>query len=79
MTRDPRSNRKLHGWSQRDASIGCLWFVLLLLGALKPVLIGVAFALAVVFVASLGVRHLLHRRRWRRDPPPEFWADRIKE
>jgi hypothetical protein len=53
---------------------------LLLLVFAVPVreLLYVAAAIPVGLAAFLGVRAMVRRRRWRRDGPPEFWADKIR-
>jgi disulfide bond formation protein DsbB len=72
-------NRTLHRWSQRDANLVGLWLMLLASGFFWPVMIAVAFAVAVVFGTWLAVRQALRHRRWHAEPPPEFWIERIKE
>lgn len=65
-------------WAGRDALWAYLWVGLLLLGYAYPVLLYVAAAVPVVLVVVLLVRYWRRRRRWQREGPSEFWADKIR-
>lgn len=73
------TDRQEQKWSQRDVNVVGVLFLLLLSGALFPVMIAVAFGLGVAFALYLGVRQFLRVRRWRREPPGEFWTKRLED
>ncbi|HEX8004397.1 MAG TPA: hypothetical protein VF519_17050 [Mycobacteriales bacterium] len=66
-------------WARRDADLAGAWFALLCAGMFYQPLFYVALVLAAGLVVALVVRHLRRRRRWRTQPPGEFWADRFSE
>lgn len=73
------SRREEQRWARRDADLAAVWF-LTIVGALvwKPMLYAV-IGLPLLVLAYAGVRELRRRLRWRREPPEEFWADRVKD
>lgn len=66
-------------WAVWDAELIGAWVVVMLLGTvIRPMYYVGLGIVALVGVVAL-VRHLRRRRRWRTQPPGEFWADRVKE
>jgi hypothetical protein len=65
-------------WAGRDGLWAGLYVGLILFGYAYPVLLYVVVAVPVVLVVVLLVRHWRNKRRWARQGPPEFWADKIR-
>jgi purine-cytosine permease-like protein len=75
-----RWRRKYVGqeWAARDVWVATAFLALLLWGVKDARAVAAAFALLVVAAAFYGIRHVRRVRRWKRDGPPEFWADKIR-
>lgn len=71
--------RRESKWARRDADLAGIWFVSIVVALLWKPMLYVVVGLPLLVLGYVGVRELLRRRRWRREPESEFWADRIKE
>jgi O-antigen/teichoic acid export membrane protein len=66
-------------WARQDANLVGVMVIVLLGSLLVPALFYVSVGIAALAAVVLLVRYLRRRRRWRTQPPGEFWADRVKE
>lgn len=64
-------------WVSRDVRLMLIGLVLLFLGAAHVIFLWALLALIAVLLLRLAVGALRRRRRWREQPPGEFWADRL--
>ncbi|HEU0129596.1 MAG TPA: hypothetical protein VFQ85_01215 [Mycobacteriales bacterium] len=65
-------------WATRDAWVATAFLALLLWGVKDVRAMVAAFVLLAAAVTFYAVRHLRRVRRWKRDGPPEFWADKVR-
>jgi Na+-transporting methylmalonyl-CoA/oxaloacetate decarboxylase gamma subunit len=64
-------------WVFNDVRLMLLGLVLLFLGAAHVIFLWALLALVAVLLARAAARAVQRRRRWREQPPGEFWADRL--
>jgi Flp pilus assembly protein TadB len=73
-----RRSYKNAKWARQDARWVLLYFTVLFMGVVVKPLFYLAVAVALGLPTFLLVRQWRRKRRWRRDGPPEFWADKIR-